>query len=93
MGAFVVLVVEDEFGICLLSPTLWRLVDLFRKRAHGDRDLEAPPTCLVLDISLPDLNGLELQNLIASERTDLPIIFITGHGDVPRYCGALILNR
>ena len=41
------------------------------------------PSCLVLDVSLPDLNGLELQNLIASERTDMPIIFITGHGDVP----------
>ena len=43
----------------------------------------AVPNCLVLDISLPDLNGLELQKLIASERTDMPIIFITGHGDVP----------
>jgi len=41
------------------------------------------PSCLVLDVSLPDLNGLELQQLIASERTDMPIIFITGHGDVP----------
>jgi FixJ family two-component response regulator len=40
-------------------------------------------SCLVLDVSLPDLNGLELQKLIASERTDMPIIFITGHGDVP----------
>ena len=43
----------------------------------------ATPSCLVLDVSLPDLNGLELQKLIASERTDMPIIFITGHGDVP----------
>jgi FixJ family two-component response regulator len=41
------------------------------------------PSCLVLDISLPDLNGLELQKLVASDRTDMPIIFITGHGDVP----------
>ncbi len=41
------------------------------------------PSCLVLDVSLPELNGLELQKLIASERTDMPIIFITGHGDVP----------
>jgi FixJ family two-component response regulator len=41
------------------------------------------PSCLVLDVSLPDLNGLELQKLIASERTDMPIIFITGHGDIP----------
>jgi FixJ family two-component response regulator len=43
----------------------------------------ATPSCLVLDVSLPDLNGLELQKLIASERADMPIIFITGHGDVP----------
>jgi len=41
------------------------------------------PNCLVLDVSLPGLNGLELQKLIAAERTDMPIIFITGHGDVP----------
>ena len=41
------------------------------------------PSCLVLDVSLPDLNGLELQQLIAGDRIDMPIIFITGHGDVP----------
>jgi FixJ family two-component response regulator len=37
----------------------------------------------VLDVGLPDLNGLELQQRISSDRLDLPIIFITGHGDVP----------
>src|SRR6266850_2015139 len=42
VGALVVLVEEDEFGISLLSPTLWRLVDLFGESAHGDRDLDAP---------------------------------------------------
>jgi FixJ family two-component response regulator len=41
------------------------------------------PNCLVLDVSLPGLNGLDLQSLVAAERTDMPIIFITGHGDVP----------
>ena len=41
------------------------------------------PSCLLLDISLPDLNGLDLQKRIASDRVDMPIIFITGHGDVP----------
>ncbi len=41
------------------------------------------PCCLVLDISLPGLNGLELQSLIAGERMEMPIIFITGHADVP----------
>jgi FixJ family two-component response regulator len=41
------------------------------------------PSCLVLDVSLPGLNGLDLQKRVAVERTDLPIIFITGYGDVP----------
>jgi FixJ family two-component response regulator len=41
------------------------------------------PSCLVLDISLPGLNGLELQKCIAVERHEMPIIFITGHGDIP----------
>ena len=41
------------------------------------------PSCLVLDVSLPDLNGLDVQTLVARERTEMPIIFITGYGDVP----------
>jgi FixJ family two-component response regulator len=41
------------------------------------------PSCLILDISLPDLNGLDLQRQIISDRNDIPIIFITGYGDVP----------
>ena len=41
------------------------------------------PSCLVLDISLPGLNGLELQKRVAVERHEMPIIFITGHGDIP----------
>ena len=40
------------------------------------------PSCLILDVTLPDLNGLELQERIASERTDMPIIFLTGHADI-----------
>jgi FixJ family two-component response regulator len=39
------------------------------------------PSCMVLDIALPGLNGLDLQKLVA-DRTDMPIIFLTGHGDV-----------
>ena len=41
------------------------------------------PSCLILDVSLPDLNGLDLQSLLSANRMDMPIIFITGHGDVP----------
>src|SRR5579863_4072432 len=49
---------------------------LSRARATG-------PSCLVLDFSLPGLNGLELQKRVAVERHEMPIIFITGHGDIP----------
>ena len=41
------------------------------------------PSCLILDLTLPGLNGLELQKRVAVDRSDMPIIFITGHGDVP----------
>jgi FixJ family two-component response regulator len=40
------------------------------------------PSCLVLDVALPDLNGLDVQQRLV-DRTDMPIIFITGYGDVP----------
>ena len=41
------------------------------------------PCCLILDISLPGLNGLDLQKRVAVEQHEMPIIFITGHGDIP----------
>ena len=40
------------------------------------------PSCLILDVALPDLNGLDLQRRIVADRDDMPIIFVTGHGDV-----------
>ena len=43
----------------------------------------AGPSCLVLDVTLPDLNGLDVQKRVAADRADMPIIFITGYGDVP----------
>jgi FixJ family two-component response regulator len=47
------------------------------------------PSCLVLDISLPGLNGLDLQKQVAVERAEMPIIFITGYGDVPKTVQAM----
>ena len=41
------------------------------------------PSCLVLDIQLPDINGLELQRELVSKDIQMPIIFLTGHGDIP----------
>jgi len=55
---------------------------LSRPRAHQ-------PSCLILDLSLPGINGLDLQKRIAVERQDMPIIFITGHGDVPKTVQAM----
>lgn len=49
---------------------------LSRPRASG-------PSCLVLDVGLPDLSGLDLQQALQREQADLPIIFVTGRGDVP----------
>jgi FixJ family two-component response regulator len=49
----------------------------------------ATASCLVLDLTLPGLNGLELQERIAGDRSDMPIIFISGHGDVPKTVRAM----
>jgi FixJ family two-component response regulator len=47
------------------------------------------PSCLVLDLSLPGLNGLDLQKRLAAEHIDMPIIFITAHGDIPKSVQAM----
>ena len=44
---------------------------------------EDGPSCLVLDVSLPKINGLDFQRRLADEGVRIPIIFITGHGDIP----------
>jgi RNA polymerase sigma factor (sigma-70 family) len=41
------------------------------------------PGCLVLDVSMPDMSGLELQEALSAKQIHIPIIFITGHGDIP----------
>jgi FixJ family two-component response regulator len=46
-------------------------------------DLPHGPTCLVLDVRLPGQSGLDLQRQLATTKRDFPIIFITGHGDIP----------
>ncbi len=43
----------------------------------------AQPGCLLLDVRMPDLSGLQLQELLAARGATLPVIFLTGHGDVP----------
>jgi FixJ family two-component response regulator len=84
----IVFVVDDDISVresleLLIKFAGWQPETFASASAFLEHPRTTMPNCLVLDISLPDLNGLELQKLIASERTDMPIIFITGHGDVP----------
>src|SRR6516225_4170502 len=90
----IVFVVDDDAWVRESLETLIRDEGLQPETfasAHEflDRPRAVTPSCLVLDISLPGLNGLELQKRVAVERTDMPIIFITGHGDIPMSVGAM----
>jgi FixJ family two-component response regulator len=84
----IVFVVDDDVSVRESLDLLIRFEGWQPKTfASAQEFLDYPrvliPNCLVLDVSLPGLTGLDLQRLIAGERTDMPIIFITGHGDVP----------
>jgi FixJ family two-component response regulator len=67
----------------------WRPEIFASAQGFLDRPRALIPSCLILDISLPGLSGLDLQKHIAAERADMPIIFITGHGDVPKTVQAM----
>ncbi len=84
----IVFVVDDDISVresleLLIKFAGWQPETFASAAEFLTQPRTATPSCLVLDVSLPDLNGLELQKLIASERIEMPIIFITGHGDVP----------
>jgi FixJ family two-component response regulator len=70
-----------------LSPPIrcagWQPETFASAQAFLARPRVLVPSCLVLDVNLPGLNGLDLQQRVATERSDMPIIFITGYGDVP----------
>ena len=84
----IVFVVDDDISVresleALIRFAGWRPETFASAQEFLSRPPVAVPNCLVLDVSLPGLSGLDLQNRIASDRIDMPIIFITGHGDVP----------
>jgi FixJ family two-component response regulator len=84
----IVFVVDDDISVresleSLISFVGWQTETFASAEEFLSRPRPLVPSCLVLDISLPDLNGLELQKLIAPDRVEMPIIFITGHGDIP----------
>ena len=84
----IVFIVDDDISVRESLETLigfvgWQAETFATAEDFLAQPRSTTPCCLVLDISLPDLNGLELQKLIAPDRLDMPIIFITGHGDIP----------
>jgi FixJ family two-component response regulator len=84
----IVYVVDDEASVCL---SLKRLLHSVRLEARTftsaleflDSQRPDTPGCLILDVRLPRLSGLDLQTELAARKIALPIIFVTGHGDIP----------
>jgi FixJ family two-component response regulator len=84
----VVFVVDDDVSVresleSLIRCAGWQPETFASAQEFLSRPRVLAPSCLVLDVTLPDLNGLDLQKRVAVDRTDMPIIFITGYGDVP----------
>jgi FixJ family two-component response regulator len=81
-------VVDDNVSICRALTLLLRShgfkVETFT-HARSFLAYKHPnlPSCLILDIRLPDINGLTLQQILMRRGITIPIIFITGHGDIP----------
>jgi FixJ family two-component response regulator len=84
----IVFVVDDDPAVCTALKRLIRSVGIEVQTFTSAGDfLRATrpevPSCLVLDVRLPGLSGLNLQEQLTTAKIDLPIIFITGHGDIP----------
>ena len=83
-----VFVVDDDISVresleLLIASAGWRPETFASAQEFLSRPRVLAPNCLILDVALPDLNGLDLQKRVAADRIDMPIIFITGYGDVP----------
>src|SRR6204780_1812580 len=84
----IVFVVDDDVSVresleALLRCEGWQPETYASASEFLARPRVQTPSCMILDVSLPGLNGLYLQNRVAPERTEMPIIFITGYGNVP----------
>jgi FixJ family two-component response regulator len=89
-----VFVVDDDISVresleLLIASAGWRPLLFHSAQAFLEVTPASAPSCLVLDVNLPDLNGLDLQTTIAVNGRMLPIIFVSGFGDVPMTVKAL----
>jgi FixJ family two-component response regulator len=83
----IVFIVDDDLSVreslaLLMCNAGWQPETFEFAQKFLCRERVFVPSCLVLDIALPDANGLDLQKRLAADRKDMPIIFITDHGDV-----------
>src|SRR4030042_1890062 len=84
----IIYIVDDDVSVCralsLLLKSHGFKVETFMRAEDflAFKHLKLP-SCLVLDIQLPDINGLALQDAMAARQLVIPIVFITGHGDIP----------
>ena len=90
----IVFVVDDDVSVreslqFLIQDEGWRVETFASAEEFINRPREIVPSCVVLDISMPGLNGLDLQKRLAVDRPDMPILFLTGHGDVPKAVQAM----
>lgn len=90
----VVFVVDDDVSVresleLLIRWAGWKPETFSSAREFLAHPSAEAPSCLVLDVELPGLTGLDLQKRIAAERSEMPIIFITGHGDIPKTVQAM----
>ena len=90
----IVFVVDDDVSVresleLLIRCAGWQPETFVSAQDFLSRPPDEIPSCLLPDIELPGLNGLELQERMAADRSEMPIIFITGHGDIPRTVRAM----
>jgi len=90
----VVFIVDDDVSVresleLLVRSENWKPETFASAQEFLNHPRMSVPSCLVLDLSLPGLNGLELQKQLAVQHIDMPVIFITGYGDVPKSVQAM----
>ena len=84
----IVAIVDDDLSFregvsSLIRAAGWKVETFASAEEFLARPRAEAPSCLLLDLQLPDLSGLDLQKRMAEGNLEIPIVFITGHGDIP----------
>ena len=90
----IVFVVDDDISVresleLLIQVSGWRAETFASAREFLARPRASVPSCVILDLALPDVSGLDLQQRVAADRSEMPIIFITGYGDISQSVRAM----